>query len=243
MRTTKLGALLASLALTTGTAAVLAAGPATAQTDTPTQVALTLGGSGSWTVLYGSELGTFSTQVTTDGSTAVLVGSAKLQRKLPGKDWRNVKTDDNVGDIDGVSFGNYGHKATQNVKYRVHYLGGTDNGTATTYDDSYSIAVKVLTAWNLHPKAACPSRCKFYGKLSPKAKHHKVLIQVKHHGWKRYKVVHTNRRSHWTVYVKPSRGAGTYYRAVVAGTQRLIGNYAIGHFTITGRSAYAVSQR
>jgi len=117
------------------------------------------------------------------------------------------------------------------------------NSTATTYAESFSNTVIVRTAWNLHPHAACPSRCKFYGKLSPKAKHHKVLIQVKHHGWKRYRVVHTNSRSHWTVYVKPSRGAGTYYRAVVAGTQRLIGNYAIGHFTITGRSAYAVSQR
>ncbi len=241
MRTTKLGALLASLALTTGTAAVLAAGPATAQTDTPTQVALTLGGSPGWRVLYGSELGTFSTEVTTDGFTAVPVGSAKLQRKLPGKDWRNVKTDDDISD--GVSFGNYGHKATQNVKYRAHYLGGTDNGTATTYADSYSNTVQVLTAWDLHPKAACPSRCKFYGKLSPKAKHHKVLIQVKHHGWKRYKVVHTNKRSHWTVFVKPSRGGGTYYRAVVAGTKHLIGNYALGHFTIVGKSAYAVSPR
>jgi hypothetical protein len=241
MRMTKLAAALASLALTTGTAAVLAAGPAIAQADTPTQVGLTLGGTTSWTVLYGSELGTFSTQVTTDGVTGVPVGSAKLQRKLPGHDWRNVKTDDNVGD--GVSFGNYGHRATQNVKYRVHYLGGTDDGTATTYAESYSNTVIVLTAWDLHPHASCPSRCKFYGKLSPKAKHHKILIQVKHHGWKRYKVIHTNARSRWTVFVKPSRGGGTYYRAVVARTKHLIGTYATGHFTIIGRSAYSVSPR
>jgi hypothetical protein len=238
MRKTKLVAVLASFAISSGAAAVLAAAPA--QADTPTQVRVDLGGYGSLTVLYGSYLGTFSTQIS-DGTDPVTVGAATLQQKLPGKSWKDVKTDGDVSD--GVSFGQYGSRAKENVQYRVHYLGGTDTDTATTYSPSFSNNVVVRTAWDLHPKALCQARCRFYGTLSPRASHHKVLIQVKHHGWKRYRVVHTNSRSHWTVYVKPSRGAGTYYRAVVAGTQRLIGNYAIGHFTITGRSAYAVSQR
>lgn len=238
MRFTKLGAALASLALTAGTATLLAAGPA--QADTATQTSLDLGGNTAWKVLYGSYLGTFGTQIT-DGTNQVMVGAADLQQKLPGKDWKTVKSDADVSD--GVSFGQYGSKARQNVKYRVHYLGGTDTDTATTYTESFSNTVVVLTAWDLHPKALCQSRCRFYGKLSPKAKHHKVLIQVKHHGWKRYRVVHTNSRSHWSAFVKPSRGKGTYYRAVVARTKHLIGNYAVGHFTIIGKSAYAVSQR
>jgi hypothetical protein len=238
MRTTRIGAALASLALTAGTATMLAAGPAHA--DTATTTSIDLGGQTSWTVLYGSYVGTFSTQIS-DGTNQVMVGAANLQQKLPGRNWKSVKTDDDVSD--GVSFGQYGSKAKGNVKYRVHYLGGTDNGTATTYSESFSNTVIVLTAWDLHPQALCQSRCRFYGKLSPKAKHHKVLIQVKHHGWKRYRVVHTNSRSHWSSFVKPSRGKGTYYRAVVAGTKHLIGNYAIGHFTIIGKSAYGVSQR
>jgi hypothetical protein len=238
MRRTKLGAVLASLAITTGTATVLAAGPA--QADTATQTGLTLGGQTGLTVLYGSSLGTFSTQIA-DGTEPVTVGAAELQRKLPGTSWKPVRTDDDISD--GVSFGLYGSRATQNVTYRVHYLGGTDAGTATTYTESYSNTVIVRTAWNLNPHALCQSRCRFYGKLSPRARHHRVLIQVKHHGWKRYQVVRTNRHSHWTVFVKPSRGNGTYYRAVVAGTKHLIANYAVGHFTIIGRSAAGVSPR
>jgi len=240
MTRTKLGAVLASLALSVGTATVLAATPAQAATEAPTQVSASLGGYGSIKALYGSYLGTFSVQVTTDGVTPVPVGSAKLQQKRPGKDWNNVKTDDDLSD--GVSFGSYGSKAKENIKYRVHYLGGTDDSTMTTYDESYSNTITVLTAWKLNPQASCTTRCRFYGKLAPKAKHHKVVIQVKHHGWKRYKVVHTNRRSHWTVFVKPSRG-GTKYRALVAGTKHLIQGEARGLFTIIGKSAYAVSPR
>jgi hypothetical protein len=239
MRSTKLGAVLASLALSTGTAAVLAAGPAQADTEVVTQTVVNLGGYGSLTALYDSYLGTFSGQVT-DGTNPVTFGTAKLQQKRPGKGWNTVKTDDDL--TNGVDFGSYGSKAKENIKYRVHYLGGTDTDTATTYDESYSNTVTVRTAWNLHPQAACSSRCRFYGKLAPKAKHHKVLIQVKHHGWKRYKVVHTNQRSRWTAFVKPSRSTTTY-RAVVAGTKHLIKGTALGRFTIIGRSAYALSPR
>jgi hypothetical protein len=238
MRTTRLGAALASLALTAGTATLLAAGPAHA--DTATTTTLDLGGQTSWTVLYGTYVGTFDTQIS-DGTNPVMVGVANLQEKQPGKSWKTVKTDEDASD--GVSFGQYGSKAKSKVKYRVHYLGGTDTGTATTYSESFSNTVIVVAAWDLHPKAACEARCRFFGRLSPSVKHHKVLIQVKHHGWKRYRVVHTNSKSHWSSFVKPSRGAGTYYRAVVAGTKHLLGNFALGHFTIIGKSAYAVSQR
>jgi hypothetical protein len=240
MPTTKLGAVLASLALSAGTATVLAATPAQAATEVATHATATLGGYGSWKALYGTDVGPWSIQVSDDATNPVTVGTAKLQQKRPGKDWNNVKTDDDL--TDGVSFGSYGTKAKENIKYRVHYLGGTDDSTMTTYDESYSNTVTVLTAWKLNPQASCATRCRFYGKLAPKAKHHKVLIQVKHHGWKRYKVVHTNKRSHWTVFVKPSRG-GTKYRALVAGTKHLIQGEARGLFTIIGKSAYASSPR
>jgi hypothetical protein len=241
MRTTKLGAVLASLAITTGTATLVAAGPAQADTELPTQALLSLGGSAGGTFLYGTYLGTLASQVTTDGVTPVPVGSVELQQKLPGQDWKIAKTDADMSD--GISFGSYGSKAKGNVRYRVHYVGGTDDTTLTTYDESYSNTVIVRTAWNLHPQASCQPRCRFFGKLSPAAKHHKVLIQVRHHGWKRYKVVRTNNRSRWSAFVKPSRGNGTYYRAVVAGTRHLIKTYALGHFTIVGRSAYRISPR
>ncbi|HEX3932733.1 MAG TPA: hypothetical protein VHW64_18700 [Nocardioides sp.] len=238
MRSTRLGAALASLTITAGTATLLMAGPAMADTDTGTQAGLVLGGRTGTAVAYGDYLGTFDAAVS-DGTNPVTVGAADLQQQLPGKTWKVVKSDADVSD--GISFGSFGSKARGNVKYRLHYLGGTDTDTATTYAASYSNTVIVKTAWNLSPHALCTTKCRFYGKLSPKAKHRKVLIQVKHHGWKRYKVLHTNAHSHWNVVVKPSRGNGTYYRAVVAKTKQLIKSYAVGRFTIVGRSALGIN--
>lgn len=237
MRTTRLAAAMASIAITTSTAAVIAAGPAMA--DTATQAGLDLGGRTGTAQIYGAYLGTFDAQVT-DGTNPVTAGSADLERMLPGKKWQVVKTDNDVSD--GISFGAYGSKAKGNVKYRLHYLGGTDSGTATTYAESYSNTVVVRTAWNLGPHALCTSKCRFYGKLSPKAKNHKVLIQVKHHGWKRYRVLHTNAHSRWSVVVKPSRGNGTYYRAVVGKTKQLIKTSALARFVIVGKSAVGTRQ-
>jgi hypothetical protein len=217
MRTTKLGAVLASLAITTGTAAVLGAGPA--QAATPTTVRLALGSEHKVAAKYKDYIGFFSGAVSytqTDGSTAaVTAGKAVLQRKLPGKPWRNVKTD---GDAYFLDYGTYGDHATGNMQYRVHYLGGTD-GT-TTWDPTYSNVVMVRTLWDLHENGTCKGGCHFFGKLSPKARNHRVLIQVKHGSWKKYKVVKTDRRSHWRANVVATFGNGTLYRAVVAGTRQ-----------------------
>jgi hypothetical protein len=238
MRRTKLGAVMASLAVTTASAAVLAAAPAHA--DTPTHTTLDVGGRTGVAALYGTNIGTLTGQVS-DGTNPPTVGSADLQQMLPGKGWKKVKTDNNVSN--GISFGKYGSKATGNVKYRVHYSGGTDAGTATTYTASFSNTVIVKTAWSLHPHAVCTTHCSFHGKLAPSSKHHKIVLQVKHGGWKTYKVLHTDAHSRWGSVVQPSRGKGTYYRAVVAGTKHLIKDYAVGRFTIVGKSAYGVSPR
>jgi hypothetical protein len=224
MRTTKVGAVLASLAITAGTATLLAAGPAQANTTTTVQLTFTDPNSGQqytgWRAPYGTDLGTLTSQVTTDGVTPVPVGAADLQQKLPGKDWKVARQDLDVSD--GIDFGSYGSKARGNVKYRVHYLGGTDATTMTTYDASYSNAVSVITLWKIKDTSACPMghHCHISGRLVPKAKHHKILVQVKHGGWKKYRVLHTNRKSKYRVGVTGSR-KGTKYRIIIAGTKKI----------------------
>ena len=219
MRMTKLGAVLASLAVTAGTAAVLGASPA--QAATATRAKLDLSGHHKVTATYKDYVGLFGGGVTytqTDGSTAeVNAGDAVLQRKLPGKAWKNVRADDSAGFL---YYGSYGSHATGNTQYRVHYLGGTD-GT-NTWDATYSNTVTVRTRWDLHENGTCSGGCHFFGKLGPKAKHHKVLIQVKHGSWKKYKVVRTNRKSKWSAKVVATPGRGTYYRAVVGKTKHEI---------------------
>jgi hypothetical protein len=45
------------------------------------------------------------------------------------------------------------------------------------------------------------------------------VIQVQHGAWKRYRVVHTNRRGRWSAKVVATYGKGTYYRTMVPATK------------------------
>jgi hypothetical protein len=216
MRTTKLGSVLSTLAITACAATVLGAGPAQAAA-THTKTTLFLSGQTKLSVPYKTDLGPLGGQVTDSDDMLVDTGKAVLQRRLPGKVWRNVRTDDTPS---FVTYGGYGSHALGNVEYRVHYLGGSD-GT-TTWSPSYSNVVTVRTEWLLHENGSCVGGCHFFGKLSPKAKNHQVLIQVKHGAWKNYKVVKTNARSKWNATVVATFGNGTLYRAVVGGTKQEI---------------------
>jgi hypothetical protein len=215
MRSTKLGAALASLAITAGTTTLLVAGPA--QADTATQITLTLSGQTSAVAPYRTDIGLLSSQVS-DGVNPVTVGSVDLEQKLPGKDWKVVKTDDDL--TDGVSFGSYGSRAKGNVKYRAHYLGGTDG--VTTWDPARSDVVIVITLWRIRDTSGCPNgHCHVSGRLGPSTRHHKVLVQVKRSGaWHRYRVLHTSRKSTYRVAVSGSR-RGTHYRIIIAGTRHI----------------------
>jgi len=223
MRTTTLGAVLASLAITGGTAAVLGAGPAEAATPTttaPTTARLAINQHTTVVAHYGDQIGYLEASVSDSNGGGVYAGRAVLQRRLPGKGWAKVRTDDD--DTDGIGFGSYGSHAKGNVRYRLHYLGGTDGATSITYAPAYSNVVTVRTLWNLHENGSCNHGCHFFGRLSPRAKNHRVLIQVKHGSWKRYQVVKTDRRSRWRATVVATFGNGTRYRAVVAGSKHEI---------------------
>ena len=220
MRTKKLGAVLATLAITTGTAAVLGAGPAQAEPNTPVTITLSLAGKSQVVAPYkdpvGGNLAGQVTYVLPDTTVQpVTAGSAVLQSRHPGTVWTDVRTDADAGDLD---YGTYGSHANGNTQYRVHYLGGTD-GT-TTWDPGFSNVVTVLTLWKLNEKGSCAGHCRLYGHLSPTAKHHAVTIQVKHGTWKKYKVVKTDAKSSWTAGVVATFGKGTLYRAVVTGNKK-----------------------
>jgi hypothetical protein len=209
MRLSKLGAVVASLAVTAGTTAVLAAGPADAATATTTK--LTMSNHLKVKGAYGDYLGSLEGSVS-DANGSVYDGTVQLQAKLPGKSWKTVKTTTASG---FVYFGSYGSKAKGNVQYRAHYLGSGSDAA------SYSKVVTVTTVWAVKDKSSCSGGCHIRGTLKPKAKHHKVLIQVKKKGhWKRYKVTHTNAKSKFSVKVSASR-KGTHYRLVIKGNKNI----------------------
>lgn len=241
MRRTKLGAVLASLAVTTGSAAVLAAAPSHADTPvttpTPTTVTLTFTDPATgtqysgWRAFYGTRVGTLTTVIsTTDGTPSPTNGSAILQRRLPGRDWRDQQTDADISD--GVTFTS--PKALSNAVYRVEYSGGTD-GT-TVWSPSTSNTVKVVTYWkftHLHAKWHGGLSYTWFGTVAPGVKNHKVHIQVKHGSWKPYKVVRTNAKSQWSVRVKAGHNRWVKYRAVVAGTRTLHKSWTLARFMVT----------
>jgi hypothetical protein len=225
MRTTKLGALLASLAITTGTAATVAAGPAGADTPTATTASLAINQQTTVKGQYGTTLGSLEAGVTDPDGGGVYAGSAVLQRRLPGRSWANVKTDSDG--TDGISFGTYGSRAKGNVRYRLHYLGGTDAGTSTTYAPSYSNIVVVVTLWNFKDTSACPNgRCHISGKLIPKTRRHKIIVQVRHGSWQPYRVVRTSSTGTYRIGVTGSR-AGTKYRMIITRTKSITATWKI----------------
>ena len=223
MRTTRLGAVLASLAITTGIVTVLADGPT--QADTPTATTATLAINQQTTVKgqYGDPIGFLEANIADGNGGGVFAGSAVLQRRVPGKSWANVKTD---GDgTDGIDFGSYGSHAKGNLRYRLHYLGGTDAVTSVTYAPAYSNVVTVITLWGFKDTSSCPNgRCHISGRLIPKTKHHKVVVQVKHGSWKPYRVVRTSSRGTYRIGVTGSRN-GTRYRMTITGTKNITATY------------------
>jgi hypothetical protein len=214
MRLTKLAAVAAALVVTAGTTAVLETAPASAATATKAK--LDISGKKSAKGAYGDYVGLFGGSVKDGSGNDVGSGVADLQRKLPGKAWKTIGSDTSPGFL---YFGPVGSTAKGNAKYRVHFRGDT------TYAASYSNVVTVTTRWKVKDTSACPHNhnCHISGKLSPKAKHKKLVVQVKHGKWKKYRVLHTNAKSKYKVGVTGSRGNGTKYRLLVPGNKSISG--------------------
>jgi hypothetical protein len=209
MRLTKFGAVLASLAVTIGASAVLSAAPA--QAATATKATLSIGGHAKAKAQYGNLVGFLDASVTDESGNPV-TGSTDLQQKVPGKNWKTVKTDTDSGFVD---FGSYGSHAKGNVQYRLHYLGDA------TFAPVFSNVVTVTTLWNFKDTSACPNgHCHISGKLIPKTKNHKILVQVKHGSWHKYRVLHTSAKGTYKVPVSGSR-KGTKYRIIIAATRTI----------------------
>jgi hypothetical protein len=216
MRTTRLGAVLASLATTTGTLALVAVGPTQASAPEATTATLAINQHTQVKGQYGDLVGFLDATVTDSNGAGVFAGSAVLERQLPGRSWATVKTDSDG--TDGFDFGSYGSHAKGNVRYRLHYLGGTDAGTSVTYAPAVSGVVKVVTLWGFKDTSACPNgHCHISGRLIPKTARHKIVVQVKHGSSVPYRVVRTSSTGSYRVGVTGSR-KGTRYRMIITGT-------------------------
>jgi len=244
MRTTRLGALLASLAITTGTLALVTVGPTQASAPTATTATLTINSQTQVKGQYGNLVGFLDATVTDGNGAPVSAGSAVLERQLPGRSWATVKTDSDG--TDGFDFGSYGSHAKGNVRYRLQYLGGTDPVTSVTYAAAVSGVVKVITLWGFKDTSACPNgHCHISGRLIPKTARHKIVVQVKHGSWVPYRTVRTSSTGSYRIGVTGSR-KGTKYRMIITGTKSITATMK-GYRVITvpartGATAYPVTR-
>jgi hypothetical protein len=214
MRKTKLAAALAALTMTAGATAALVGSPAQAATAAATTAKLSYAGHAKIKGQYGDLIGFLSASVTDTAGNPVDGGTTTLQAKAPGKGWKVVKTDTDAAD--GVDVGSVGSHAKGNVQYRLHYLGDA------AFAPSFSKVVIVTTLWNFKDTSACPNgHCHISGKLIPKTKNHKILVQVKHGSWKKFKVLHTSAKGTYRVNVTGSR-KGTKYRIIIAATKNIV---------------------
>jgi hypothetical protein len=229
MRMRHLGAVVASLtvaAAATFGSAVLAAGPADAATATQAKLAIDTGKHKVQQVTgqYGNLVGFLEGSITDGSGTPVDGGEADLQAKLPGKGWKTVKKD---SDASFLSFGTFGDKAKGNIAYRVRYLGDA------TFAPTTSNVVTVTTLWSLKDHTDCVGGCHIRGQLVPRTKHHKITVQVKRGGWKKFKVVHTDAKGKFSVHVTV-HGKKTLYRIIVAGTRSITAT-KFGYVATSGR--------
>jgi hypothetical protein len=217
MRLSRISAVLTALALALGMAAVTAA-PANAAT--PTTIKLPkLKMKGVYGGYNGDLNGGEVVYTEADGSEAnPYAGTAYLQRQWKGKSaWKNVAVDDSPGYL----YFPTESKFKGNASYRIYYTGGVNSSGTEAWDAAYSAVMTVKTFRDLNDSGSCSGGCHLKGKVKPKYKKKKVVIQVKRHGhWKKYKKIRTNKKSKFKVRVQPSKGKGTKYRIVVPGNKR-----------------------
>ena len=107
------------------------------------------------------------------------------------------------------------HRTDTNSAWARPWLGDT------TFAATVSNVVTVTTLWNFKDTSACPNgHCHISGKLIPRTRHHKILVQVKHGAWHKYAVLHTSAKGKYTVKVTGSR-RGTKYRIIITATKHI----------------------
>ncbi|WP_121250927.1 hypothetical protein [Nocardioides ferulae] len=157
-------------------------------------------------VVYGEKFSLDIKVIDTNGA-QVSDGSLQVQRKLAGqKKWKTVATSASGTLYDTV-------KAAGNSTYRVLYSG------SATYAASSAFA-KAKVQRDLNAKAVDRGRHVYLlGRVVPKYKGKRVIIQKRSGGWKTFRKVKTNKKSRFDVRIPGSR-RGTVYRAIVKGSKK-----------------------
>lgn len=210
MRARRLLGTLTATVMAVGTMTLVgAASPAAAATATK----ITSGNAKKWISIssrssnqpgapaYGSTI-SLSIEVETTSGEQVYDGALKVQRQVPGKEWKTVKSSSSAYLYDSI-------KAVGNAKYRVLYSGTADY--AATWAGVSSKVQRKVDYSNVGSRHVV-----LRGKVSPKY-HGKVTI-LKKQGkkWKRYKVVKTTTKGVFRSPLPAPRRGRYYWQLVIS---------------------------
>jgi hypothetical protein len=132
------------------------------------------------------------------GDTQVYDGTLTVQRQLPGKDWKTISTSTSAYLYDNI-------KAAGNAKYRVLYSGSGDYAAS-----SAGVSSKVQR--KLKYENVGSRKVVLSGKVSPKYKGKVLVFKKQGKKWKKFKTLHTNKKSKFKTPLPAPRRGRYYFR-------------------------------
>ena len=132
------------------------------------------------------------------GSTQVYDGTLTVQRQLPGKDWKTIKTSDSAYLYDSI-------KAVGNANYRVLYSGSGDYAPSS---DGVSSKVQRKLAY----RDVGGRTVVLAGKVSPKFKGKVLLFKQQGKKWKKFKTLRTSKKGTFRTPLPAPRSGRYYFR-------------------------------
>ncbi|GAA4381480.1 hypothetical protein [Nocardioides caricicola] len=221
----RLRRILAAVVVTTLAApAALLTSPTTASAATATQIVGGTDGKG-WiyrSSSYASQPGapvfgdTFSLSINVvAGSSQVYDGTLTVQRQLPGKDWKTIKTSSSAYLYDSI-------KAVGNANYRVLYSGSGDYAPSSAGVSSQ--VQRKLDYSNVGGRTVVLA-----GKVSPKYKGKIAIFKQQGKKWKKFKTIKSNRKGKFRTPL-PAPRSGRYYFKIEIPASRAFAKTQSGKF-------------
>lgn len=148
-------------------------------------------------------------------------GTLTVQRKLPGKGWKTLKTSTSAYLYDSI-------KAAGNATYRVSYSGSGDFSPSTA-------GAKSKVQRKIAIKNVGDRKVVLQGKVSPKYKGKVMIFKKNGKKWKKIKTVRTNKKSTFRTPLPAPRSGRYYWNVKIKGSKKFAASQTGKFYTYSYR--------
>jgi hypothetical protein len=168
--------------------------------------------------VYGESL-SLSVNVETTAGEQVYDGTITVQRQLPGRDWKTIKSASSAYLYETI-------KAVGNANYRVLYSGSGDYAPSTD-----AVSSKVQRKFDITAQSG--KRLGLAGKVAPKGKNKIVVLKKQGKKWKHFKSVRSNKKGRFFAKLPApaKRGAKLFWRLEIKGGKAFAKTSSITYYT------------